>query len=32
MTNEIVDLFEKAIDIDHLTEEQINEVLKMFDA
>ena len=31
MTNEIIDLFEKAIDIDHLTEEQIEEVLKIFD-
>ena len=30
MTNEITELFQKAIQIDHLTDEQIDEVLKIF--
>lgn len=30
MTNEIVELFQKAIDITHLTDEQCEELLKMF--
>lgn len=29
--NEITDLFEKAISVEHLTNEQIDEVLKIFD-
>ena len=29
--NEIVDLFQKAINIEHLTDEQCEELLKMFD-
>jgi hypothetical protein len=29
--NEIMDLFEKAISIEHLTDEQIDEVMKIFD-
>ncbi len=29
--NEITDLFQKAISIEHLTDEQIDEVLKIFD-
>jgi hypothetical protein len=31
MMNEIVDLFQKAIDITHLTDEQCEELLKIFD-
>lgn len=31
MTNEIVDLFQKAISIEHLTDEQCEELLKIFD-
>ena len=30
--NEVIDLFEKAISIDHLTDEQCEELLKMFDS
>ena len=29
--NEITDLFQKAIDINHLTDEQCEEILKIFD-
>jgi hypothetical protein len=29
--NEIVDLFQKAISIEHLTDEQCEELLKIFD-
>jgi hypothetical protein len=29
--NEIVDLFQKAINIEHLTDEQCEELLNMFD-
>jgi hypothetical protein len=32
MDNEVIDLFEKAIDITHLTDEQCEELLKMFDS
>lgn len=31
MTNEITELFQNAIKLDHLTNEQIDEVLKIFD-
>jgi len=31
MTNEITELFQNAIQLDHLTNEQIDEVLKIFD-
>jgi hypothetical protein len=31
MTNEIVDLFQKAISIEHLTDEQCEELLKIFE-
>jgi hypothetical protein len=32
MDNQVIDLFEKAIDITHLTDEQCEELLKMFDS
>ena len=31
MTNEVVDLFQKAISIEHLTDEQCEELLKIFE-
>lgn len=31
MTNEITDLFQKAISIEHLTDEECEELLKIFD-
>lgn len=30
MSNEIIDLFQKAISIEHLTDEQCEELLKIF--
>lgn len=31
MTNEIQDMFANAVSVDHLTDEQVDELLKMFD-
>ena len=31
MKNEITELFQNAIQLDHLTDEQIDEVIKIFD-